>query len=168
MTIKRIEQFAFPLLLLILGSVAIIQSLILTAGNSEPNWLAGPGGFMMLIGCILIGICLFELLVLFRAAKADNSKVSAKTAVPDETTEKKKQDIFLRNMLITLGLLMVYALCIRVLGFSLATGLFLVIDLKLLKNSWPLTVFTVLVILALMLFGAPWMGISLPRGLFGF
>ena len=70
-------------------------------------------------------------------------------------------------MFISFGLLIVYTVLVKPLGFSIASTLYLGANLRILSNSWKSTIITSVIILVALLFGAPAMGLSLPRGIFG-
>ena len=73
-----------------------------------------------------------------------------------------------KKMVISFLLLVVYVLLLKYLGFAVSSVLYLGANLWILKNPPLRTIITVAVILLALLFGAPQLGISLPRGMLGF
>ena len=172
----------YLLLLLAAGGLAIGESIRITDKYQPDNWLAGPSGFIMIVGLLLVVLLLFNVLMNIvhglLKKKHDNTACSAAEAseaeepvlqasVELEEAEKEKQR-YARNMWISFGLLIVYTLLIKALGFSISSALYLIANLFLLKNSWKTTVITVIVIFLFLLFAAPLLGMSFPRGIFGF
>jgi uncharacterized membrane protein YcjF (UPF0283 family) len=172
----------YLLLLLAVGGMGIYESVRITHKYQPKNWLAGPSGFMMIVGCLLVAVFVFEVVVrCLRYPKGRTGEVqSAQAEASDATQTAEPQDsgasaelqvaesrIHLNNMYYSAGLLIVYTLLIRWLGFSISSCLYLLANMLLLKNSVKVTVVTVLAVLLYMLVGAPALGMSFPRGLLG-
>jgi hypothetical protein len=204
-------------LLLAVGGIGIYESIRITNKHHPKNWLAGPSGFMMIVGCLLVVVFAFEVIMkyvryrnrraredkatdnpadkpsdkatdnvdaaMMAAAQADAAQDAADRSAPDAAhdvtadaakdagVQAKPQDaeaqVHVRNMYYSAGLLIVYTLLIRWVGFSVSSCLYLLANMLLLKNSVKVTVITVLAVLLYMLVGAPALGMSFPRGLLG-
>jgi len=175
-----LKKYWYLLLLTAAGGVAICESIRLTNKYQPKNWLAGTSGFIMILGLALAALLAFELLGrLVRAARqkqtrtaaqetADRNESKSETAATPTAEEEANASSSNRRMWLSFGLLVVYTLLIQVLGFAVSSALYLGANLLLLKNSWKSTILTTAVVLVFLLFGAPYLGISFPRGLFGF
>ena len=173
-----LRKYWYFLLLIAAGSLAISESIRITNKYHPSNWITGPSGFIMILGLVLVALLLFEILMTVLRAKKRAKKHAAEASVQetpsvDETAENAADDkdaderLYTRNMWLSFGLLIVYTLLIKVLGFALSSGLYLLVNLLLLKNSWKTTLITVVVILLFLLFAAPMLSMSFPRGVFG-
>lgn len=161
-----LRQFAFPLFLLVIGGTAVLESMRVTKKYPSDNWLAGPSGFMMIIGVILLLLFVIELVKAIRGFSL--SSVKEEAAVEKQSEKNQEDAINTKKMVLSFLLLVVYVLLLKILGFSLSSVLYLAANLWLLKNPPLRTIITVVVIFLLLMFGAPQLGISLPRGIFGF
>lgn len=172
------KKYLHLLLLLAAGGTAVLESIRITKKYQPENWLSGPSGFMMILGCLLLALLVFELLsrgvkALLRrrgqAARAEEeARPAAEESEPDQTKAQTDDTKYIRNMICSFAMLIGYTLLIKPAGFALASALYLTGNLLLLKNSLKTTLITVGVILLFLLFGAPVLGISFPRGLLGF
>ena len=158
-----LKKYWYYLLLTAVGGISIYESCRLTAKYQPQNWLTGPSGFIMILGLALVALLLFEIITqTIRASKR------AKTQEPHPSSEEEERTPHSRNMWFSFLLLVIYTLLIKTLGFSITSALYLTANMLLLKNSWKTTLITVAVIFLFLLFGAPLMGMSFPRGLLGF
>ena len=162
-----LQKFAFPLFLLIIGGTAVLESMRITKKYPSSNWLAGPSGFMMIVGGILLLLFLIELVKAIKGFSFADVKV-VETSAAEETEADAEDRINNRKMVISFLMLVAYVLILKYLGFAVSSVLYLAANLWILKNPPLRTIITVVVILVLLLFGAPQLGISLPRGIFGF
>jgi|GEM_PF-1031967 len=183
--LSLLSEAFFPLLFAVAGGLLISESCRLTAKYNPKVWLIGPSGFMMIIGLLLILLTLVEILkTVLKNHKSkpimgklededsESSDITAETinnyeTAEDVQTEENKKQSRIR-MLISFGMLVVYAFLVKPLGFAIASTLFIGVDLKILRNSWKSTIITSVVVFIALLYGAPAMGLSLPRGVFGF
>ena len=182
----------FPLLLAVAGGILVKESLRITAKHKPANWLAGPSGFMMIIGSLLLVFTDIECAqIIMRVVKTERRPIHApvsaaeeahpkdssatitaedimtyKTGEEEQTVEERKRSGL--RMLISFGLLVLYALLVKTLGFTIASTVYLIANLFALKNSWKVSIITTIVVFSLLYFGAPAMSLSLPRGVFGF
>lgn len=169
------KKYLYLLLLLAAGGTAILESNRITRKYQPKHWLSGPSGFIMILGCLLLALLVFELLA--RGVKALRRR--RKQAVPEAARPAVKgsgpaqpqaqaDTKPMRNMICSFAMLIAYTLLIKPLGFALSSVLYLTGNLLLLRNSLKTTLITAGVILLFLLFGAPALGISFPRGLLGF
>lgn len=187
---NKTKEYTHFILLLIVGSLAVYESIRITSMYSIKDWLSGPSGFVMIIGFLLLFLSFIEGLALIRLKRRkmqvlplQASVAATLDALPvlsdkDLKYSKVREDIkeqFVQedsrntlNLIISYVLLIVYVITLKPLGFTLSTALYMTSSLLLLKNSWTLTAVTVMVLVAWIMFGAPAMGLSLPRGIFGF
>lgn len=182
----------FPLLLAVAGGILVKESLRITAKHKPANWLAGPSGFMMIIGSLLLVFTAIECAqIIMRVVKTERQPIHApvseaeeahpkdssatitaedimtyQTGEEEQTVEERKRSGL--RMLISFGLLVLYALLVKTLGFTIASTVYLIANLFALKNSWKVSIITTIVVFSLLYFGAPAMSLSLPRGVFGF
>jgi uncharacterized membrane protein len=182
----------FPLLLAVAGGILVKESLRITAKHKPANWLAGPSGFMMIIGSLLLVFTAIECAqIIMRVVKTERRRIHApvpvaeqahpkdssaaitakdimtyQTGEEEQTVEERKRSSL--RMLISFGLLVFYALLVKILGFTLASTVYIIANLFALKNSWKVSIITTIVVFSLLYFGAPAMSLSLPRGMFGF
>lgn len=176
-------KYWYILLLLAAGCLSIRESIRITNKYEPSHWLSGPSGFIMIVGLALIALLLFEVIssTLRARRRAEKKQLEEQpvmaegiedvenkedSARPQEKTAEEK--LHNRNMWLSFGLLIVYTMFIKTIGFALSSALYLVLDLLLLKNGWKTTVITVIAILAFLLYGAPALSMSFPRGIFGF
>lgn len=159
-----LKNIAFPLVVLAAGGIAVIESNRLTEKYPQDNWFAGPSGFMMIIGIILLVLFVIELFKGLKTMRVELSKEQCNEK--KELSEEEKG--FVKDMIISFAMVCIYIIVIRYLGFALASTLYLVANLILLKNPKLRIIITAVVIFLLLLYGAPLAGISLPRGYLGF
>lgn len=182
----------FPLLVAVAGGILVKESLRITAKHNPANWLAGPSGFMMIVGLLLLVLTFVEIIQLIRGVRKrrfqdlKNSQIEEpstpekgpsevittetimtyQTSEEEQTPEDRKKSRL--RMIISFCLLVFYTLMVKPLGFTLASTVYIIINLLVLKNSWKLAILTTIVVFALLYFGAPAMSLSLPRGIFSF
>lgn len=178
----------FPLLFAVAGGILVSESSRITASYNPKIWITGPSGFMMIIGLLLLFFALLEVikftvkLLKLRMGKVETYNTNTPKTIEDEkltadkinnyeTAEEEQtgnnRKISRLKMFISFGLLIVYTVLVKPLGFSIASTLYIGANLRILNNSWKSTIITSVIILIALLFGAPAMGLSLPRGIFG-
>lgn len=164
-----LDKMAFPLFMFVTGVIAIFESIRLTEKYVDGDWLSGPSSFMMILGLLILAICFIETVKSVFQIKSDLKKMDEHAAATIEDEEKSDEEKgYIKDMIISFAMVLVYIFIIKYIGFALATVIYLAANLMLLKNPVLRVVLTVVVILALLLWGAPAMGISLPRGFLGF
>jgi hypothetical protein len=151
------------MLLSLCGLLAVSESRKITKAHTIPNWFSGPSGYIMIVGGLL---CLFAVHELYSAIQRWKKGPLKPADKQDQDSVQQKQ--LIRDMTVTFLLLPVYLLLIPLLGFNLASIVYMGLNLYILKNSVKSIVVTAIVLFLGMLFLLPPMGISLPRGIFGF
>ena len=166
-----LDRVAFPLFMLVSGGIAIIESNRLDRKYPQEDWWSGPSSFMKILGFIMLVLCLVEAVKAVLGIRKDIRKMREQEAAAEsgQKAEKDAKDKeYTKVMLISFAMVLVYIFIIKYTGFALATVIYLTANLVLLKNPPLRIAITAVVILALLLWGAPAMGISLPRGFLGF
>mgnify|MGYP000926067303 CR=1 FL=1 len=163
-----LDRMAFPLFMFVTGVIAVLESNRLTEKYVDGDWLSGPSSFMMILGLLILAICFIETVRSVFQIRSDLKKIDEHVVATKEDQEKSDEEKgYIKDMIISFAMVLVYIFIIRYTGFALATVIYLAANLTLLKNPIVRIVLTVVVILALLLWGAPAMGISLPRGFLG-
>ncbi|HPY45950.1 MAG TPA: tripartite tricarboxylate transporter TctB family protein [Sphaerochaeta sp.] len=163
-----LDKMAFPLFMFVTGVIAVFESIRLTEKYVDGDWLSGPSSFMMILGLIILAICFIETVKSVFQIRSDLKKLNDTVATRENEEKSDEEKGYIKDMIISFAMVLVYIFIIRYTGFALATVIYLAANLMLLKNPVLRVVLTVVVILALLLWGAPAMGISLPRGFLGF
>lgn len=166
-----LDRMAFPLFMLVAGGIAVIESNRLDKKYPQDNWWSGPSSFMRILGLIMLALCCVEVVKAVLGIRKEIRKMQQCEAEAEPTQKAEKETStkeYTKVMLISFAMVLVYIFIIRYTGFALATVLYLTANLILLKNPPLRIAITAVVILALLLWGAPAMGISLPRGFLGF
>lgn len=152
---RRLQSVWCAALLFLTGGLALREGVRITRVSTGSNWLAGPGGYITLIGGLLLCFALCELILAARAADPVSRSSQAKTSLGKKGWA-------------TLIFLALYLLLTPWLGFILASGVFLMGSLRLLGCTFRSMVIVTLAICLGMFFLFPVLGISVPRGWFGF
>lgn len=169
----------YPLLLTAVGGISIYESIRLTNKYHPKHWLSGTSGFIMILGLAMVALLVVDSIM--RAVRAEKKEcdilavraTSCLEELPEELlNEEAGEDeaAFLthnRKMWVSFGFLLAFALLIQKLGFTLSSTVYLGANMRLLNNSWRKTIITTSVLFLFLLFGAPFLGISFPRGLLG-
>ncbi|MFA7109099.1 MAG: tripartite tricarboxylate transporter TctB family protein [Sphaerochaetaceae bacterium] len=162
-----IENLAFSFILLVVGLITILESVRLTQKHLPKNWLASSGGFMMIIGAIILLLFLFDLTSSIKKCVLGLKKMEVEPEIKKKEAKGVEDKANLMKMLYSFALLGVYTIIIRPLGFPIASTIYIGVNLWLLKNPLLRTIITVVVIFIVLTFGAPAFGLSLPRGFLG-
>jgi hypothetical protein len=168
---RKLKNYSFSILFIVVGSVAVLESIRISNKYSIKDWWSGPSGFVMLLGCGLLVLAVIEGLGALRLdlRSAPDEMSGAATQVPDKEVAgvKIQRDKGITNLIICFVFLIVYVITIRPIGFTLATALYLLSNLWFLKNSRLTTVITVVLAVLVIMYLAPAAGLSLPRGILG-
>lgn len=152
---RRLQRCWFALLLCLMGILTLREAMRISKQSTESNWLAGPGGYITIIGGLLLCFAIFEFI----------SGMRADHPVAEVTTKDKS---FLNKKVWWSFLLVVlYLLLTPWLGFLISSGIFLVGSLRLLGCTVRSITIIILVTCLCMYFLFPILGISVPRGLLG-
>jgi hypothetical protein len=173
--ITLIRHEGYVLLVCTLGVVGIIEGLRVDAKVQSASFLSGPGGYLTIIG---ISLLLFGIIDIIRqlilrhtskrvpdVARMDNTQGADRTRI-HLTLDRSSMGPTMK-MQLSYVLCVVYVLLIRPLGFTVATILYLVANLWVLSNKTKTIVFTAIVMFFILRFGLPAMGLSVPKGIFG-
>jgi hypothetical protein len=152
---RRLQGFWCAALLFLTGGLTLREGIRITKRSTESNWLAGPGGYISLIGGLLFCFALWELILAARATEPVSQSSQAKTS-------------FGKKGWATLIFLAVYLLLIPWIGFILGSGIFLMGSLRLLGCTYRSMILVTLATCLGMFFLFPALGISVPRGWLGF
>ena len=152
---RRLQSLWCAALLFLTGGLALRGGVRITRASPKSNWLAGPGGYITLIGGLLLCFALCELILAARGTDPVSHSSKAKTSLGKKGWT-------------TLIFLALYLLLTPWLGFILASGVFLIGSLRLLGCTFRSMIIVTLAICLGMFFLFPVLGISVPRGWFGF
>lgn len=151
------------------AAAALVESLRIRRSYHAAEFLAGPGGYVMILGVVLLFFALAELAAqIRRSVRGGGAGGTATEAAAGGQDPSDRAAGGRRKMQLTFALCVVYVLLVGPLGFTLASLLYLTVNLLLLGNSPKVTAATVGVILVILRFGAPAIGLYLPKGLLGF
>jgi len=164
-------RFGYLVLLTGCGALALYESLRIRRSYQTGEFLAGPGGYVMVIGVALLLFALGELAVQIRQGvrrRGSESPAPGVRAAADPGTEDLGRRGARRKMQLTFLLCALYVLLMKPLGFTLASVASLVANLLLLGNRVAVTAATAAVVFVVLRFGVPAIGLYLPRGWLGF
>ncbi len=119
------------------------------------DFFAGPVGYMCGVGFLLMGFCIWEIV---GGLKAGGQKPGS---------EAKASRPSLKKIYLCVAYMVLFLILMPVLGFILASGVFLGACLRLLGCSLLEIVATVFVYCISFYWFLPYFGISLPQGLWG-
>jgi len=119
------------------------------------DFFAGPVGYMCGVGFLLMGFCIWEIVG------------GLKDVGQKPGSEAKASRPSLKRIYLCVAFMGLFLILMPVLGFILASGVFLGTCLRLLGCSLPEIVATVLVYCISFYWFLPYFGISLPQGLWG-
>lgn len=167
-----LNTFSLLILFVIGGVMSLIEAQRLQTVTNYPNYLAGPSGYMTILGILLLVLALIEVrssVKTFRKVREERIEMQQAGAEQSNEEQQKDRDEKLHNrkMWVTYAMLIGFLVLIKPLGFMIASLLFLSANLLYLGNSIKTTSITVAVIFLVLYFGAPSMGLSIPRGIFG-
>lgn len=152
---RRLQKYWFALLLCLIGAPTLREAMRISKQSTESNWLAGPGGYITVIGGLLLCFAIFEFISNMR------------TGQPVAVATSKDKSFFNKKTWWSFLLIVLYLLLIPWSGFLIASGIFLIGSLRLLGcTARSITIITLSICLC-MYFLFPILGISVPRGLLG-
>jgi hypothetical protein len=173
-----VQRYVYPVLLTACGSLAFFESLRLKSDFDSGDFLSGPGGYLMIVGIVLLCFAAFETLRLARKRRQGDGGVRVAPATEEvgraasEDEEKSEKTVGhieadRRRMRLSFMFCAFFVLLIEPMGFTLASLVYLAANLLLLGNGKLVTFVTLCVVFMLLHFGAPAIGLSLPKGLLG-
>ena len=124
-------------------------------GLKNTDFFVGPVGYMCGVGLFLMGFCFWEIM---GGLKAGGQKTPSKIKASRPT---------LKKISFCIAYMVLFLILVPVLGFILASGVFLGACLRLLGCSLMEMVVTVIVYCSSFYWFLPYFGISLPQGLWG-
>ncbi len=162
-------RFGYFALVAVCGAAALVEGLRIGRLRRTAEFLSGPGGYIMILGVVLLLFAAIEL----AAQLGRTARRSAVGGPPPEAGAGREVSQGAaaggrRRMQLTFVMCVVYVLLVRPLGFTLASLLYLTANLLLLGNRPAVMAATVAVVFVILRFGAPAIGLYLPRGLLGF
>lgn len=167
---RFLRKYSHLLLIAVLGILAMVEGIRIGTQFAAETFIAGPGGYMTVIG---VALCCFALIGTLGARFEHNRRKRTQdelAALDASTTPAKTPETsgHTRTLRLSFLLCVGYVLLIKPLGFTIASLLYLAASLWLLKNPLRRILLTCLFMFPILFFGLPAIGISVPRGLFGF
>jgi low temperature requirement protein LtrA len=156
------------------GVLAVVEGIRIGTQFTAETFIAGPGGYMTVIG---VALCCFALIGVLgatagrtRRKRTQDELAALDTDTDTVTTPEKSAEAIAHSRTLRLSFLLcvVYVLLIKPLGFTIASLLYLAASLWFLKNPLRRTLLTCIIMFPILFFGLPAIGISVPRGPFGF
>lgn len=161
--VRGIGRYSHIVLSGVFGIVAIAEALRLGKRYDSEAFITGPGGYMMVVGISLITFALIGVAVGFIRQRRH-----ANVALPSRKHDQPQADRSrLLKVVWSFLFCLLYVVLIQWLGFALASILYLAGNLWLLNNPVRRIVLTCLVMLPILIFGLPLIGLSVPKGIFG-
>ncbi len=172
-------KYSHLLLAGVFGSIAIVEAIRVGVKYTSESFIAGPGGYMMVVGVGMVGFSLIGAIAGLcgwlrrdyrrRRSNSDMVPVSSQAdkAEPDAGGKLPKDSSRLWKTCLSFLLCVGYVLLIKPLGFTIASLLYLAVNLWLLQNPVRRILFTCVVMFPILSFGLPIVGISVPKGIFG-
>lgn len=115
----------------------------------------GPAGYMCGVGLLLIGFCLWEVVLGLRHHKEEaHPSSNIGVSIP-------------RKVWFSIAYMILFLVLVPILGFVLASGCFLVVCLRLLGCTVKVIAFTAIIYCGTLYWLVPYLGLSLPRGMLG-
>ena len=139
--------------------------------DTGPGYFSGPGGYLTIIGSALILFGLIEVIKqVVKAEKREDPVVSEDIGEPwfSNITFRPSKITPTNKMRYSFILCIVYVLLIRPLGFTIASLVYLGANFWLLENKVRTIILTIVVMFFILRYGLPAMGLSVPKGIFGF
>lgn len=172
-TIKLLS--GYTIILAVLGLLATIEGVKVGVSYGGNFW-SGPGGYLTIIGCVLLFFALVDSIL------GDRNKGKGPPVAMHEQQEilpppsanhwqlivKRHEMTPVIKMRLTLILCILYILLIQPLGFVIASLVYLALNMWLLNNPTKSIVSTLVVLFCILRYGLPLMGLSIPKGIFGF
>jgi len=120
----------------------------------QVDFYTGPVGYMCGVGLLLMGFCIWEII-------AGLKNGTPKTRSTVQTSRNTKKVFF------CIAYMALFLVLSPILGFILASGIFLGACMRLLSCGLIEIVITVIVYCGSFYLFLPYLGISLPRGIWG-
>lgn len=170
---RAIVNLAIPAVLLVVAVLAVADGLrIVTTGRPGD---AQSGWFVFAVGLcfaffVIISSPWREIRESFSPASRPGTDTEAGHEATGTETEiaQSQRNPYLRQVLVALGLVIIWALALPWIGFAISNALFLASFMMLVGRRKALTsILLALIISAAVAYGFSAMGVFLPRGVFG-
>lgn len=161
--VRGIGAYSHVLLSAAFGLIAMAESLRLGILHKDETFITGPGGYMMVVGVFLIIFSIIGTVAVCLGRRRYTNGILS-SVKPDQSPVDKDR---FRKVVLSFLFCVLYVLLIQFLGFAIASLLYLAVNLWLLQNPVRRIVFTCLVMLPILVFGLPLIGLSVPKGIFG-
>jgi low temperature requirement protein LtrA len=167
-----LRKYSHLVLTATLGVIAIAEGIRIGTQFTAETFIAGPGGYMTVVGIALFSFALVGALSTLgenNRHKRTQNELGA-LDIDTNTPPTKTAEAIAHSRILRLSFLLCvgYVLLIKPLGFTIASLLYLGASLWLLKNPLRRTLLTCIIMFPILFFGLPAIGISVPRGPFGF
>lgn len=136
------------------GLLILSESYRLLQKPRQADFFVGPVGYMTGVGLLLMGFCIWEIIA------------GLKTRV-HETKSTVQSSQTIKKVLICIASMVLFLVLTPLLGFILASGIFLVACMRLLRCGLIEIIITVIIYCGSFYLFLPYLGISLPRGIWG-
>ncbi|TPV51106.1 tripartite tricarboxylate transporter TctB family protein [Pseudarthrobacter phenanthrenivorans] len=172
-SLRAIVNLAIPAVLLVIAALAVIDGLrVVTTGRPGD---AQSGWFVVALGVCLAFFVIIssqwrEIRESFSSPSRHGADVEAgtKAANTEADAGQGQRNPYLRQVLLALGLIIIWALALPWLGFAISSALFLASFMMLVGRRKVMTsILLALIISAVTAYGFSAMGVFLPRGIFG-
>jgi len=146
--------YVYALLWGVPGLLILYETYRLLQKPKHADFYAGPVGYMSGVGLLLMGFCIWEII-------AGLKNGTQKT----RSTVRTNQNI--KKVLFCIVYMVLFLVLTPILGFILASGIFLGACMHLLRCGLIETIITVIIYCGSFYLFLPSLGISLPRGIWG-
>jgi hypothetical protein len=119
------------------------------------DFYAGPVGYMCGVGLLLMGFCIWEIIA------------GLKNRTQETRSDVRTSHTIVKKVYFCIAYMVLFLVLTPVLGFILASGIFLGACMRLLRCSLIEIVITVIVYCGSFYWFLPYLGISLPQGIWG-
>ncbi len=163
-SIKLVRSYSHIFITTLLGVIALAEGYRLGMAFENESFIAGPGGYIFIIGAALTlfsSVMVVKAVISRKTPVEGTSEIAKKAQTPEQTRR-------LKQMRLSFVLCVLYVVLIKPLGFAIASIVYLASSLALLRNSLKTTLITCAVMIPVLYFGLPAIGISVPKGIFGF
>jgi len=161
--VRSVRPYSHVLLSAAFGIVAIVEALRLGRTYDSEAFITGPGGYMMVVGICLVIFALIGVVAGFIGQRSREKPASSNVEHDLAYTDRSRR----WKVVWSFVFCVLYVLLIQWLGFAIATLLYLAGNLWLLQNPVRRIVMTCLIMLPILIFGLPLIGLSVPKGIFG-
>lgn len=136
------------------GLLILCESYRLLQKPKQADFFIGPAGYMTGVGLLLMGFCIWEIMAGLKT-RAQKTK----------STGRSSQNI--KKVFACIAFMVLFLVLTPFLGFILASGIFLGACMRLLRCGLIEIIITVTIYCGSFYLFLPYLGISLPRGIWG-